>query len=305
MFPTKEAGDFFNNEVILIKYLLDLEDPDGIMEKYAIRAYPTFILINGNGEEYSRFIGGANTTEAFLEKTKNALKRENSWAYRNEKLKADPSYTVEHIRYLNSVYMQDPAREMLNGYFATRSIQENFSEESVQLYNSLITDTNSPIVEFMLKNQGAVSQVMGAEQYKSFLISKANSQIGSKFTRVDLEKAESVSDFEGDVKKLNAHPLLSSKYSQFVLDNFGNIKAKNDEAIFNNLKKSLPDFSTAERQAAFGLHAQLARVFKITIDPDVTRQRSIALYEIAVETEKDERALENFKRTLDRLKNPQ
>ena len=305
MFPTKEAGDYFNNNVILLKYQLDLEDPDGIMEKYSIRAYPTFILVDGDGNEYVRFLGGANDTKAFIEKTQNAIKPENSWAYREAKLQTDPSYTLEHIRHLNSVYMQDPAKELLHKYFATRSVTDNFSQESIQLYNTLITDTNSPIIDFMLGHQKEVSEVMGEEQYHSFLISKANSQIGNKFSRLDIEKPESLADFESELQKINSNPRFKSKYTQFLADNLNHIKSKNIDAIYDNSKKLLPELGTPDMSMIISLNTNAARILKVSVEQEVSRQRMVALYEIAIETEKETRALENYKRALDRLKNPQ
>ena len=305
MFPSQEAGDFFNNEVILLKYQLDLEDPDGIMEKYGIKAYPTFILVDGNGEEYSRFIGGAQTTEQFLTKTQNALKPENSWAYRNNKLKSDPSYTLEHIKYLNGVYMQDQAKELLSSFFKTRSVAENFSDESIQLYNSLITDTKSPIVDYMLNNPKEVAAVMGDEAFTLFLFSKADNQILSLFTRLNFEKPESVGDFENEVKTINANRFFSSPFTQFFANNLGEIKAKKDEVILNNLKKSLALFTSSERRMAINFPNYLARIFKIEVDQEVMNQRTISICEAAIEVEKDPRTLEGFKNTLERLKNPQ
>jgi len=305
VFPTKEAGDYFNNNVILIKYELDIADPDGIMEKYSIRAYPTFIFVDGDGKEYARFLGGASDTKAFLEKTQNAIKPENSWAYREAKLKSDPSYTMEHIKFLNDIYMQDPAKELLNKYFATRNVKENFSEESLQLYNSLITDTNSPIVDYMLSHQKEVSEVMGEEKYKSFLTSKATSQLSNRFMRLNFEKPETVADFENDLKKMNANPRFKSKYSEFLANNLNHIKAKNIDAIFDNSKKILPELNTAERSMLLNLNSSAARILKVTVEQNVSTQRSIALYEIAVKCEKDPRYLESYTRTLERLKNPQ
>ena len=302
MFPTKEAGDYFNNNVILIKYQLDLADPDGIMEKYAIRAYPTFIFVDGEGKEYSRFLGGANDAKTFIERTQNAIKPENSWAYREEKLKSDPSYTLEHIKYLNSVYMQDQAKEMLYALFATRSVTENFSKESVSLYNSLITEINSPIIDYMINNQKEVIALMGEEEFGSFLTSKANSHISNKLMRLDIEKPESVKDFETELSKINSTPLFTSKYTRFLVDNLNNIKDKNIEAVFDNSVKLLPELNTADRSMVLSINTNVARICKVSADQDVLNKRMISLFEIAVAVEKDSRYLESYRSTLERLK---
>jgi hypothetical protein len=197
--------------------------------------------------------------------------------------------------------MQDPAKELLYKLFATRDVHENFSEESVRLYNSLITDTKSPVIDFMLNHQKEVSGVMGEEQYKTFLTSKANSQISGKLMRLDIEKPESLGDFEADLKKITSTPLFTSNYSKFLADNLNNIKAKNVDAILSNSKKLLPSLNTADRSMVLNLNTNFQRVFKINVHQDAL----ISLFEIAVECEQETRSLENYKRTLERLKNPQ
>ena len=305
MFPSKEAGDYFNNNLIVLKYQLDLADPDGIMERFSIRAYPTFVFVDGDGNEFSRAIGSTPDTESFIAHIQKAIEPENSWAYRTDQLKKDPSYAIEYVKALQKSYMNDKALDMLNDLFKTRSIADNFSEESIGLYNTLITDTNTPVVDFMLQHQKEVSEVMGAEEYKTFLTTKAIAQLSGKLNRLDLEKPESIENLENDIKKINAHPLLKSKYSTFLSENLNNIKAKNIDAIFDNSKKVLSDLSTAERSQLVGMNSNMARVLKVEVDREVQNQRMIALYEIAVAYEKDSRAQQNYQRTLDRLKNPQ
>lgn len=298
VFPTKEAGDYLNNNIILLKYDLDKDDPDGILEKYAIKAYPTFVFVDGNGEEFTRFLGGAANTESFIERIENAIKPENSWAYRNEKLN-------EYIKHLGNLYFTDQATALLNAAFSFRSVRENFSEGSIELYNSLVSSIDSPIVEFMLNNQKEVSAVMGEEQYKLFLSTKATGQIFNQFGRLNVENAESLGDFENVLATIQSNPLFASKISQFFADNFNFMKANNGEPVLNNLKKIFPDLSKEEQQALANIPTYLTRTFKIEIDPEVSKQLTIFLLENIMKKETNPQYLEYYQASIDRLKNPQ
>ena len=63
VFPDKAVGDFYNENFINVK--MDMEKGEGIefAKTYQIRAYPTLLFINGNGEMVHKGLGGRPTAE--------------------------------------------------------------------------------------------------------------------------------------------------------------------------------------------------------------------------------------------------
>lgn len=59
VFTTKEAGDYFNSKFVNIK--IDMEKGEGInlARELRIQGYPTFVILNSNGKELGRIVGGA------------------------------------------------------------------------------------------------------------------------------------------------------------------------------------------------------------------------------------------------------
>jgi thioredoxin-related protein len=57
VFPQKEVGDYFNKQFVNVK--MDMEKGEGIdlAKKYKIRAYPTYLFIDGNGELVHKSMG--------------------------------------------------------------------------------------------------------------------------------------------------------------------------------------------------------------------------------------------------------
>ena len=74
VFTTKEAGDYFNKNFVNIK--IDMEKGEGInlARQFRVQGYPTFIILNSNGKELGRIVGGAPINE-FIKKVEQVLKQ--------------------------------------------------------------------------------------------------------------------------------------------------------------------------------------------------------------------------------------
>jgi thiol-disulfide isomerase/thioredoxin len=72
IFPTKEVGDVFNASFVNAK--IDMEKGEGvdIAKKYGVRAYPTYIFVNGDGELVHRSLG-SKPAEKFIADAKAAI----------------------------------------------------------------------------------------------------------------------------------------------------------------------------------------------------------------------------------------
>lgn len=72
-FKDTRLGNFMNYQFITIKVNME-KAGDGKMlkNKFGVKAYPTYLLINPDGTLYNKFVGGAYVT-AFADKLKNAL----------------------------------------------------------------------------------------------------------------------------------------------------------------------------------------------------------------------------------------
>src|SRR5215831_8869495 len=91
IFPTEEAGNFMNDKFICVKVQLDTTDNDDahvkswyqdghdIAETYNVRAYPTYLVFDANGNAVHRFVGATQTAAEFVEKAKNSLNPETQY----------------------------------------------------------------------------------------------------------------------------------------------------------------------------------------------------------------------------------
>lgn len=73
IFPTKEAGDYFNANFTNIK--LDLSAPENtwIAEKYDVSTFPTFLFLSPDGSEICRIVGASATPEELIGRVEHIL----------------------------------------------------------------------------------------------------------------------------------------------------------------------------------------------------------------------------------------
>ena len=69
VFPQEKVGNYFNKTFVNAKF--DAEKGEGIdvAKKYGVRAYPTFLILDKDGTEVGRIVGGADG-DMFIEKVK-------------------------------------------------------------------------------------------------------------------------------------------------------------------------------------------------------------------------------------------
>ena len=77
VFPQKVAGDFFNAHFVNVKF--DMEQGEGkeLSARFKIRAYPTFLLLEPDGKERYRIVGGGGLEE-FIGRVSRGLQEKNS-----------------------------------------------------------------------------------------------------------------------------------------------------------------------------------------------------------------------------------
>lgn len=178
VFPTKEAGDYFNANFILKHYELDKSDPDQVSNKYNITAFPTSVILDANGYELARVLGGSEDSKGFIEKIKKAISPNNRLDARKKCFQEDDSYGIQYVRFLyDSCYKHEEANEALNVLFKRRSVKENFNIESMEYYKSPSVGINSIVISYMLENPLEVISIIGEKEYKELLTVKVNDYI--------------------------------------------------------------------------------------------------------------------------------
>lgn len=169
-FPKKVAGDYINPKFVSIK--IDMEKGEGkeIGKKYNVTAYPTFLILNAQGQEINRVVG-KSTADEFVEKVKAALDPKNSLkglkaAYEAQKgMQTGMPYAL--ALYQNS---QDPS-PVLEDVFDHLLDYERFSPDYLQLALGTVK-FGSPFFHKLLMYKGDMDHAMGTDVINRIIFDK-------------------------------------------------------------------------------------------------------------------------------------
>lgn len=114
VFPQKVMGDYFNPRFICCKF--DMEKGEGVdlKEKYQVKAFPTFLCLDGEGNVLHRVVGGDDKCEAFIKRV-DAVNTGNSLAVlskRYENGDKDRQFLLRYLQALTNAYDKDGASKV-------------------------------------------------------------------------------------------------------------------------------------------------------------------------------------------------
>lgn len=162
-FPDKAVGEFFNENFINAK--IDMEKGEGIeiAKKFKIRAYPTLLFVNGDGELVHRAVG-ARDAAGLLALGKVAHNPETqimSMVKRFEKGDRDPAFLKTYAAAAKESGMAN-AKEVGNAYLKTQ--KDLLTEENIKFVFANTSTSLDAYYSFMIKNKAKFDKVIGKEK---------------------------------------------------------------------------------------------------------------------------------------------
>lgn len=243
MFPTKEAKEFFDKGYVFKKYHLDLKDPDNILSTYKIPGYPTFLILDGEGELLGQAVGGGRDVKIFTDKIAAVTRSGNTLPERYAKFESDPSSADEFIKFLiNDVRMNDEADKVIATNLARVDLKEQLSEANMKTYASVINSIYSPTLDFFLKNKKSVQKAIGKERYEKFVFAQA-----SKFVLRQATAKKFNQEFYDNTMEFVKKNKLESDYQKFVIENAQLIKDKEYGKLYELAEKAILKCDTNSR----------------------------------------------------------
>lgn len=163
VFTDKEVGDYFNAAFVNAK--IDMEKGEGpeIAEKYGVRAYPTFLFINGNGELVHSGLGYMPPAD-FLTLAKAAgdpTKQYNPMKKRWEKGDRSAQFLYEFTEQAsqNEPYNTDLMKEITNAYIDTQ--KDLLTPDNANYLVRYISFPDSKGFQFIMDHADQLDAVLG------------------------------------------------------------------------------------------------------------------------------------------------
>lgn len=172
VFPQKSVGDFYNKH--FINYKLDAEKGEGpaLAKKYGIKAYPTLIFANANGDFLHQGVGGMQA-EALIELGKTALDPNKQLGKLLKGSDTEIKDMPAHLRKLSQERL--PYNDKYEAYIKSLKKKELFSKETYDLMVELGGYAAEGFTfDMILKNREAFAKAVGQKEinyyfYRKFL----------------------------------------------------------------------------------------------------------------------------------------
>ena len=176
VFPTKEAGDFFNQNFINVK--IDMEKGEGIelAKKYSVRSYPTLLFLDYTGTLVYEAKGARTDAEGLIQVGEQALQpNENSLVLLNKiwaEGTRDLDFLKEYVQ-TQAIFKRD-YNEAFVAYLNALTPENKKDEKVLTFVLKYTNDTNSAGMKFIAENKTALKTTLGAEKFDEKIISIAN-----------------------------------------------------------------------------------------------------------------------------------
>lgn len=163
IFPQQAVGDYYNANFINTK--IDMEKGEGIdlAKKYNVKVFPTYLFINGDGEEVHRTIGYVEAKD-FIQFAKDAgdpNKRLTSLKQKFDKGEKDPEF-LKNLADLTKYSDANYAAKVLDRYFAGKNIEKL---EDVQLLMEGLQNSESPLYKIFVDKKADIIKLVPEEKY--------------------------------------------------------------------------------------------------------------------------------------------
>lgn len=163
VFTVDSVADFFNAHFVSLK--MDMEQGEGVQlkEKYQIEAYPTLLLINGEGENVFRSVGGCSAPE-LLARVRQGMNPENSLQMLGEKFNAgnrEPEFVGKYCAALKKGFESDRLKVVVHEYFRNMNISAICQEANWNIYDAYVQDINDSLYHRMIVNNADFSALRG------------------------------------------------------------------------------------------------------------------------------------------------
>jgi thioredoxin-related protein len=166
VFPQKAVGDYYNSHFVNAK--IDMEKGEGIelAKKYNVKAFPTYLFVDGNGEVVHRTLGYVEEND-FIKFAKDAgdpNKRLGALKQKFENGEKDPEF-LKNLAGLTMYNDAEFAARVMDRYFSGKT---ELDREDVQMMLSATQSTDSPLYKTFVAKKAEITKILPAERYDAF-----------------------------------------------------------------------------------------------------------------------------------------
>ena len=154
VFSREDVGQFMNTRFVNVK--LDMEKGEGreLAKMYQVKVYPTFLILNEDGEVIHKMVGGMKAEE-FLQNVQNGIGEHSLYSYEKRYAdgERDPQFVYSYIETLARAFMKERMEEVLHEYWGTLTDQEKSCKENWMLVKRFVKNPALPEYKYLLEHK--------------------------------------------------------------------------------------------------------------------------------------------------------
>ncbi|MEP7233410.1 MAG: thioredoxin fold domain-containing protein [Ginsengibacter sp.] len=173
IFPLQNVGDFMNDKFVSVKVQLDTtakdndavkswyQDGHDLAQKYNVRAYPTYLIFDADGNVVHRFVGSSPADE-FLAAVKKSLNPETQYYTLLNQYKSgkkDNKFLFNMANAAADAYDMENANKIANEYLATQT--DLYTKENLDFVKKFTQTSSDKGFDMMMTNPAKVDAVLG------------------------------------------------------------------------------------------------------------------------------------------------
>lgn len=166
IFPLQSVGDYYNSHFINAK--IDMEKGEGIdiAKKYGVRAFPTYLFIDGNGEEVHRTLGYVEEKDfiQFAKDAEDPSKRLGALKQKFENGEKDPEF-LKNLAKLTIYTDSEFAAKVLDQKFKQNP---NLDQEDMEMLLSGTRSSEGPFYKLFQERKADIIKVFPESEYNKF-----------------------------------------------------------------------------------------------------------------------------------------
>ncbi len=163
IFPLQTVGDFYNSHFINAKIDMEKGEGIGLAKKYNVKAFPTYLFINGDGEEVHRTLGYVEEKDfiQFAKDAEDPSKRLTALKQKFENGEKDPEF-LKNLAGLTIYNDSEFAGKVLDRYFQQKTVLD---QEDIQMLLSGIQSTESPLYKTFQARKSDIIKILPEDRY--------------------------------------------------------------------------------------------------------------------------------------------
>lgn len=166
VFTQDHVADFFNSNFVNFK--IDMEKGEGpkLKPDWKITAYPTFLIINSNGEVIHRIVGAYDADE-FISYVKEAQTKDKNFAALSKAYEAgqrEGEFMFSYLRALRLANLDKEEARKAKSYIASLAKEDLLKKENWNIIKYFMKEPLTDEFRFVLTNRNRFADLVGTEE---------------------------------------------------------------------------------------------------------------------------------------------